>query len=108
MWRSRRFDKLVEHQLALFAEDEAELLGEADAAAETWTRAAREETEEAYGDYQLVADAIADRLLEVREGYAGTLDEAAAADYRSTFNRRTARAFRRHGTIASDLGAGEE
>ena len=62
----------------LFASDEQELLREADEADEAWTRAGRDETEELYGDYQLVVDAIADRLLDIRETYARTLDEQAA------------------------------
>jgi hypothetical protein len=103
--RGNRFDELVERQLELFAVDEPDLLAEADAAEDAWNRAPRDEAEEAYGDYQLAVDAIADRLLEIREGYATTLDETAAEAYRTSFNRRSARRFRRHPTIASDLEA---
>ena len=81
----------------LFAEDEAELLAEAAEAEEAWVRAGRDEAEEAYGDYQLVVDAIADRLLDVRETYAATLD--ADAGRRRTAGRSTrgaARRFRRY------------
>ena len=41
------FDELVERQLALFAEDEAELLREAVDAEAVWVRAGREDAEEA-------------------------------------------------------------
>ena len=68
------FDELVERQLSLFAEDDAELLQEAEEAEAAWNAAGRETAEEAYGDYQLVVDAIADRLLDLREAYAATLD----------------------------------
>ena len=67
--RRRRgaFDELVARQLELFADDEAALLEEAAEAEEAWIRAGRDEAEESYGDFQLVVDAIADRLLEIRE-----------------------------------------
>jgi hypothetical protein len=101
--RRSRFDDLVERQLEIFVTDEADLLAEADEAEAAWNRAGRDEAEEAYGDYQLVVDAIADRLLELREAYASTLDEDTGAEYRAVFGRRATRRFRRHGTIASDL-----
>ena len=73
--RQGRFSELVERQLDLFAADDAELLAEAAEAEGAWNAAAAEDAEEAYGDYQLVVDAIADRLLDIRESYAHTLDE---------------------------------
>ena len=71
-----------------------------------WNRADRDNAEEAYGDYQLVVDAIADRLIEIRDTYAGTLEGSAADEYRASFNRSASRRFRRHGTIATDLRDG--
>ena len=68
--RQGRFDELVERQLELFAADDADLLHEADEAESRWNAAGPRHAEEAYGDYQLVVDAIADRLLEIREAYA--------------------------------------
>ena len=103
--RLRRRDPLagvVERQLALFAGDEAELLREAAEAEEAWTRAGRDTAEEAYGDYQLVVDAIADRLLDVRESYAATLGENADA-YRRAFGAGAARRFRRYASLVADL-----
>ena len=60
-------------------------------------RAGRDEAEEAYGDYQLVVDAIADRLLDIRESYARSLDEDAA----ERVPRRRSRARRRRATAAT-------
>lgn len=94
---------LVERQLALFAEDEAELLREADEAEAAWNDAGRDTAEEAYGDYQLVVDAIADRLLDVRESYAATLDEDSADAYRRAFAAGAARRFRRYASLVADL-----
>jgi hypothetical protein len=100
--RSGRFDDLVRTQLDLFAEDEAELLEEADEADEAQTQADRDEAEELYGDYQLVVDAIGDRLLDIRETYAATLGEDAADAYRAAFNREASKRFRRYTALLSD------
>jgi hypothetical protein len=102
-FRRGPFDDLVERQLTLFSEDEADDLTEAAEAEAAWVRAGREDAEEAYGDFQLVVDAIADRLLEVRETYAATLDEERAAAYRRTFHGGVARRFRRYPSLLADL-----
>jgi hypothetical protein len=102
--RHRPFDELVERQLRLFAEDDAELLNEAVEAEERWSRGSRDDAEELYGDYQLVVDAIADRLLETRESYARTLDDDAAETYRAHFTRVASKRFRRYATLLADPG----
>jgi hypothetical protein len=94
---------LVERQLALFAGDEADLLREADEAEAAWNAAGRDTAEEAYGDYQLVVDAIADRLLDLRETYAATLDGGTADEYRRAFASAAARRFRRYASLVADL-----
>jgi hypothetical protein len=101
--RKSRFHDLVERQLDLFAEDEAELLEEAVEAEERYTSTGAEDAEEAYGDYQLVVDAIADRLLDIRETYASTLDEAGAAEYAAEFTRVATKRYRRYATLLADL-----
>ena len=103
--RRGRFHDLVERQLDLFATDEAELLVEAVEAESTWNAAPAEESEEAYGDYQLVVDAIADRLLDIRESYSQSLDDAAATDYAAEFTKQATRRFRRYATLLADLDA---
>ena len=66
--RRRRFHDLVERQLDLF-ESETELLTEAAETDAAWTTAAAEDSEELYGDHQLVVDAIGDALLDIREAF---------------------------------------
>ena len=97
--RAGRFDDLVRTQLDLFAEDEADLLAEAQSADEAWTRAGRDEAEELYGDYQLVVDAVADRLLDVRETYAATLAGDAVDEYRAAFTCAATKRFRRYASL---------
>ena len=101
--RDAPFAELVERQLALFAADEAELLDEAAEAEEAWVRAGRDTAEESYGDFQLVVDAIADGLLSLRDTYARTLDDDAAAAYRDAFAVGVARLFRRYASVVADL-----
>ncbi len=102
MFGRSRFREVVERQLDLFAEDEAVLLEEGDAADRAWTAADRDESEELFGDYQLVVDAIGERLYDVRESYAGTLDETTADDYREAFNRAARKRFRRFASFLEE------
>jgi hypothetical protein len=101
--RRGRFDEFVERQLDLFSTDEPALLDEADEAEAAWVRAGRDEAEESYGDFQLVVDAIADGLLEIREAYASTLDEDSTEEYRAAYHRAVARRFRRYSSVVADL-----
>lgn len=101
--RRGRFHDLVERQLNLFAADHADLLAEAAEAESAWNSATTEDAEEAYGDYQLVVDAIADRLLDIRETYASSLDDDASNGYTVEFTRQATRRFRRYSTLLADL-----
>ena len=85
----------MRRQLDLLAEDEAELFAEADEAERAYDGAERDDAEEAYGDYQLVLDALADRLIDLRVTYAATLDEEAAREYERAFDRGAAKRFPR-------------
>ena len=102
MLRRRRFHELVERQLDLFTDDEAQLLDEAREADSAWTNAGADDSEELYGDYQLVVDAIAERLHDIRETYAASLDGRAADDYRATFNRAAGKRLRRFSGLLED------
>jgi hypothetical protein len=93
-FRRERFGDLIRRQLALFAEDEADLLREAEAAVLRYEAAPREDAEEAYGDYQLVLDAIADSLAELRDTYAATLGADATDAYEQAFDRAANKRFR--------------
>ncbi len=102
MFRRGRFDDVVRRQLDLFAADQAPLLEEADEADAAWTAAAREESEELYGEYQLVVDEIGDRLYDVREGYASSLDELTGDEYRAAFNKASLKRFRRFAALLEE------
>ena len=97
-----RFDDLLRRQLDLFELDEESLLKEAEEADDAWTNASREESEERFGEYQLIVDTIAERLLDVRETYASSLDERTAEPYRAAFNRAALRRFRPYTALLAD------
>jgi hypothetical protein len=103
IFRRSRFDDLVDRQLDLFAEDESELFTEAADADEAQTRAGRDEAEELYGDYQLVVDQIAERLLDVRETYAATLSDDVVDDYRAAFTRVATKRLRAYSGLLADV-----
>ena len=92
-FRRNRFGDLVRRQLDLFAEDEQELLREAEDAERAYDAAEREEAEEAYGDYQLVLEAGAERLAAIRDTYAATLDEETEEEYAEAFARAARKRF---------------
>ena len=92
-FRRDRFGDLIRRQLDLFAEDEAELLREADDAERAYDAADREDAEEAYGDLQLVLEAIADRLEELRDTYTSTLGSDADIAYALAFGRAARKRF---------------
>ena len=100
--RRGRFHELVGRQLDLFEEDEAELLEDAEEADAAWTNADPEVTEELYGDYQLVVDAIGERLHEIRESYARSLDEPTAREYRIAFDRAVQTRFGGYATFVDE------
>lgn len=102
MFRRGRFDELVRRQLDLFAEDEAALLEEATAADAAWTNATAGESEELYGDYQLVVDAIGEGLHDIRETFAATLDQATVDEYRAAFDRAARKRFGRYAAFLED------
>lgn len=95
MLKRGRFHDLIERQLDLFGADEAPLLAEAEEADAAWTNASAEKSEELYGDYQLVVDTVGERLYDVREAYAASLDEPTVEEYRAVFNRAALKRFGR-------------
>lgn len=97
--RRGRFQDLVERQLDLF-ESETELIAEAAEADAAWSTASADESEELYGDYQLVVDAVGDALRDIQESYAATLDDDTTDDYRAAFEKA---ARKRYGRLAAFL-----
>jgi isocitrate dehydrogenase kinase/phosphatase len=91
MFRRKRFTDLVARQIALFERDQRDLIKECEAAKQAYDRAVRDEAEERYGDYVDLVDAGADILADIRDHFARTLDDEAAAEYETAFNRAVAK-----------------
>ena len=94
MFRRRRFREVIERQLAFFEEDDFDLLTDVDRALDKYERADRDEAEELYGDYQLSIEAATDRLAELRDTYARTLDEDDAEQFVREFNETVVERWR--------------
>jgi hypothetical protein len=88
-FRRRPFTELIERQLRLVEADDADLIADVDASRRAYAQADRDDAEEAFADYQLALEALKDRLVEVRDAYAATLE--APDDYERAFERAVAR-----------------
>ena len=81
------FRDVIGRQLDLFVEDEADLLEECREKHRAYDRAARDEAEEAYGDFVDVVEAATEALADMRDRFARTLDDDAREVYENSFNR---------------------
>ncbi len=91
IFRRRRFKDVIERQLALFVDEDGDLLDDVAAALERYNRADRDEAEELFGDYQLAIEAATDRLGELRDAFARSLEAAGAEEYAAEFNAAVVR-----------------
>jgi hypothetical protein len=81
-----RFAELVDRQLDLFEEEDADFLARVDEAERAYDRADREDAEEAFGRFQELVEFGTEALAEMRDAYAQTLDGDAAEEYVAEFN----------------------
>ena len=96
IFRGRRFGDLVARQLELFADENAGLIADCEAAERAYDDAERDEAEERYGDYLDLVSTGTEILAGMRDHYArDSLDDAAAADYERAFNKAAAKRFPR-------------
>ncbi|TMK95236.1 MAG: hypothetical protein E6G42_03350 [Actinobacteria bacterium] len=83
----KRFADVVSRQLDLFEREHAGLIADCMAAERAYDRADRTEAEERYGDYVDLVETATELLADLRDGYASTLEDEAADQYETTFNR---------------------
>lgn len=84
-----RFRELVDRQLAIFAQDHADLVDEAREALAGYGREADPRlAQERYGEHDELAEQVEEHLDEMYRNFAATLDPAAAKAYRRMFARR--------------------
>ena len=89
----RRFGELIDRQLDLFEQDNAELFDRVDDAEADYRAAARDEAEERFGDLQEVLAEGTELLIEVRDTYSETLDEETVEEYVAAFDFAVLRRF---------------
>jgi hypothetical protein len=99
----RRFADVIRRQLDLFAQEQADLIEDCDAAERAYDRADREEAEERYGDYMDLVETATEVLAELRDNFASVMEEQAAEEYEAAFNRAVAKRFPRFALEIEDL-----
>jgi hypothetical protein len=92
-----RFTELVDRQLDLFEEEDADFLARVDEAERAYDRADREDAEEVFGRFQELVEFGTETLAEMRDAYARTLDGDAAEEYVAEFNQRVVTRLSRFG-----------
>lgn len=97
MLRKGRFEEVISRQLDLFVRDHPDLLRACDEAERAYDRAAREDAEERYGEYQDLVETGTEILADLRDHYASTLDDAPADEYEAAFNRAVTKRLPRFG-----------
>ena len=98
-----RFAELIDRQLDLFEQEDADFLARLDQAERDYDRADREDAEEVYGRFQELVEFGTEALAELRDGYAATLDPGVADAYVAEFNAAVLRRLPRFGLEIEDV-----
>jgi hypothetical protein len=104
----RRFGELIDRQLDLFEQDNAELFERLEDAEDEYRRAGRGEAEERFGDLQELLSEGGETLVELRDTYAETLDDKAAQEYTGAFDLAVLRRFPQFALELDDEEEGED
>lgn len=92
-FRRRRFAEAIGRQLDLFAQQNADLLRRCDEAQRAYDAAEREDAQERWSEYLDLVEIATDELEEMRDAFAGTLEETVAVEYESAFDRAARKRF---------------
>ena len=92
-FRRRRFSEAIERQLDLFERENADLLVRMEEARRAHGAAAREDAEESYSEFLDLVEIATDELGEMRDAFAGVLDEDSADEYEAAFDRAYRKRF---------------
>jgi hypothetical protein len=89
----RRFADAIERQLDLFESENGDLLERIEQARQTHREADRDEAEERYSEFLDLVELATDELGEMRDAFSASLDEEAAEEYESAFERAFRKRF---------------
>jgi transcription elongation GreA/GreB family factor len=98
-----RFAELINRQLDLFEEQDAEFLRRVEDAERAYDGADREDAEEVFGRYQELVEHGTEALAEMRDAYAATLDPDDAEEYVAEFNQTVIDRLPRFGLEIEDV-----
>jgi hypothetical protein len=98
-----RFAELINRQLDLFEEQDAEFLRRVEDAERAYDGADREDAEEVFGRYQELVEHGTEALAEMRDAYAATLDPDDAEEYVAEFNQTVIDRMPRFGLEIEDV-----
>jgi hypothetical protein len=98
-----RFVELIERQLDLFEQEDADFLARVDAAERDYDRADREGAEEVFGRFQELVEHGTEALAEMRDAYAVSLDPDSADEYVADFNAAVGRRLPRFALEIDEL-----
>jgi len=102
IFRRARFGDVITRQLALFLEENGELLRDCDDALARYNAADRAEAEDLYGDYVDLVESGTEILADMRSRFAQTLGEVEAEEYEAEFNRAVAKTLPQFGLEIED------
>ena len=97
------FAELIDRQLDLFEEEDAEFLARVEQAEREYDQADRDEAEEVYGRFQELVEFGTEALADLRDNYAAALDEDAAPAYVAEFNAAVHRRLPRFALEIDDV-----
>ena len=100
---SGRFSELIDRQLDLFEQEDADFLARVDGAEREYDHADREDAEEVFGRFQELVEHGTEALAELRDAYAATLDPDSADEYVAEFNRAIHRRLPRFALEIEDV-----
>jgi hypothetical protein len=98
-----RFAELIDRQLDLFEQEDADFLARVDEAERDYDRADREDAEEIFGRFQELVEFGTETLAEMRDAYSATLDPDAGDDYVAEFNAAVRRRLPRFALEIEDV-----
>lgn len=97
MWPfpNKRFIEVVDRQLAIFANDHADLISQARSALANYaSEPDPRSAQDHYADHDELAEQVEEHLDDMYRHFAATLDTDAARLYRKTFAKRAKRAYK--------------
>ena len=98
-----RFSEVIARQLDLFEEQDAEFLRRVDEAERAYDDADREDAEEVFGRFQELVEHGTEALGEMRDAYAGMLEDDDAEEYAAEFNQAVIDRLPRFGLEIEDV-----